>query len=285
MGLTEVKQCLKLWLQRSKLGGQLLRDYQIMAGYCYMLRYCKTHNQTNEDYKPEILQALKGKYKGQRCFIVGAGPSLTLEQLEMIKEEYSFGVNADFTLYDKTAWRATSYCMIDDSCIQKYQDKINEDEIEYFFYGAWSKYYGKKGICVPIHNAHNHIIGSRWNRWFPRAFPVCRFSNDISKIVYTGKSVVYTLLQIAAYMGFTEIYLLGVDCNYMPQALYNQNIRHTDNIPDVQKYENGKQMIVQYEVAQKWAIKNNIGIYNATGGGQLEAFPRVNLSEVLQREN
>ena len=47
------------------------------------------------------LVALKKCCPGQRCFIVGNGPSLTIEDLEKIKNEFCFAANRIYTLYDK----------------------------------------------------------------------------------------------------------------------------------------------------------------------------------------
>lgn len=45
--------------------------------------------------------------------------------------------------------------------------------------------------------------------WFTHRNPC--LSQDMYNGVYTGNTVVYDAIQIALYMGFEEIYLLGVD--------------------------------------------------------------------------
>lgn len=256
-----------------------------LVAYCTKLAYCKKCNKTNDEYNKQKIEALKDKYKGERCFIVGSGPSLTIEQLELIKGEYTFGVNADFMLYEKSTWRASSYAVIDDSVLEKYENQIDAKDLDYFFYGSWSHYSKENGICLPVHNANNFTIDNIWHKLFPYLLPSAKFSDDISKILYTGKSVVYSLLQIAVYMGFKEIYLIGVDCSYKPGNLYNRDIKHEDGIDPAVKYRNGLQMIKQYEVAEKWTKKNGIKIYNASAGGELNIFARVNLDEVIEDGN
>ena len=39
------------------------------------------------------LKTLKGIHIGKRCFIIGNGPSLRVEDLEKIKDEYTFAAN------------------------------------------------------------------------------------------------------------------------------------------------------------------------------------------------
>ena len=80
-------------------------------------------------------------------------------------------------------------------------------------------------------------------------------------------------------MGFKEIYLIGADCNYSDNKSKHHFIDygHYDST-----YKSaGTRMIYAYKVAKKYADKNNIKIYNATRGGMLEVFPRVNLDELL----
>lgn len=44
------------------------------------------------------------------------------------------------------------------------------------------------------------------------------FSDDIVRGVYSGYTVAYDMIQIAVYMGFSEIYLIGADFNYNGDA-------------------------------------------------------------------
>lgn len=252
-----------------------------MKNYMASVVSCRIANRKNKELSEDKILRFKGIHQGERCFIIGSGPSLKIEDVEILKDEWTFGVNADFMLYDKTKWRANYYTIIDDTCVQKYADCIDESLLEAFFYGSWSTYQGEKGVCLPVHNANNHVIFTIWNKLFPKLFPVARFSDDIGKIVYTGKSVVYTTLQIAVYMGFKEIYLLGVDCNYRQGNMYGQGINHIDKFTKEHKHQNGDMMIPQYEVAQQWAEKHDVQIYNVTRGGMLEAFPRKSLEEIF----
>ena len=41
-----------------------------------------------------------------------------------------------------------------------------------------------------------------------------KFSHDAHSFLYDGYSITYSLLQLAIYMGFKEIILLGCDSNY-----------------------------------------------------------------------
>ena len=58
-------------------------------------------------YRPnKKYKALKNKHEGKRCFIVCTGPSLTLEDVNKLKNEYTFSMNNIFKCYDKTDWQS-----------------------------------------------------------------------------------------------------------------------------------------------------------------------------------
>jgi hypothetical protein len=91
------------------------------------------------------------------------------------------------------------------------------------------------------------------------------------------------MLQIAAYMGFSEIYMIGNDCNYAQPKMYSDNVTYLDfkqKWTRKQLEKQGNQMLPQYEIARKYADEHGFKIYNATRGGQLEAFERVNFDEL-----
>ncbi len=58
----------------------------------------------NVKYKEELLKLseYKDKYKGRSCFVIGTGPSLTVEDLNAIANEYTFASNSIFRYFDKT---------------------------------------------------------------------------------------------------------------------------------------------------------------------------------------
>ena len=92
----------------------------------------------------------------------------------------------------------------------------------------------------------------------------------------------YMCLQLAVYMGFKEIYLLGVDHNYSVTLLPNGEIAEDSSVKDYFsdsiKYTNIPQIYkstLAYLAAEKYAEDHGIKIYNATKGGKLDAFERV----------
>ncbi|NHC43336.1 DUF115 domain-containing protein [Bacillus sp. MM2020_1] len=221
----------------------------------------------------EKLRNIKNKHKGERCFIVATGPSLTIEDLEKLKDEVTFSMNSICLAFNDTDWRPTYYGIQFDILYKELKKHIDMLEVEGIFIAdsilnevdTIDDYY-----IYPL-NLLNH---TRQHRKFNS-----KFSSDAFAQVFDGYSITYSLIQIAVYLGFKEIYLLGADCNYSS----NMNHHFKDySFVDPAYSQAGNKMISAYKEAKKYADKNNIKIYNATRGGMLEVFERINLDTVLK---
>ncbi len=233
------------------------------------------------------IEKYKDLYVGERCFIVATGPSLSVEDLELIKSEISFSMNSIINLYEKTTYRPTYYLIQDGNVERRLRDKLIEifDNHKASFIGIGdipgfraiinrqqAKYYKEKFEFYNLSVAY-HIYDMCYSA--PRKIPT-KFSSDCAEYVYDGCSVTYSAIQLAIYMGFKKIYLLGCDTNYSG---------HADGSPSEEKGNDSDPvlaMINSYEVAKKYADAHNIKIYNATRGGMLEVFSRVNLDDVIR---
>lgn len=228
------------------------------------------------------LKKYKGIHKGERCFIIGTGPSLTVSDLEKLKGEITFASNRIFEIYSQTDWRPTYYMNQDYQLICKFTEEIKSLEVNRKF--------------MPI-DAKKHFEGEndisyfvlRHRDYYPKD---ADFSTKLDKYMGQGFTVTYGAIQMAYYMGFSEVYLLGIDHNYSI-SLNEKGIPVLNE--GAQDYFKGSkasnkglnlprvvESTVAYMTAQKFAKRHkNLNIYNATRGGKLEAFKRVNLEEIL----
>ena len=86
-------------------------------------------------------------------------------------------------------------------------------------------------------------------------------------------------------MGFTEIYLLGVDCNYKGtnDHAFDFKVSEETSLAQLNQGELMQlRMTTAYKAAKKYADAHGIKIFNATRGGKLEVFPRISLEEALK---
>ncbi len=216
------------------------------------------------------LSSLKDAYNGKRCFIVGNGPSLRSEDLRLLHKqgEYTFACNSLIKLFDEIPFAPSFYFAQDNKIILDNKELIN-------------KYTGTK--FIKAHYAHRYHLPDV--TYYNMLLNPNGFSKNLPLVVYSGQTVVYSMIQFAAYMGFKEIYLIGVDCNYSPsnttitadsyfdKRLFNSN--RTYSPPEVDTN------LVAYEQARKECEKRGIKILNASRGGRLEIFRRVNFDTLF----
>ncbi len=224
------------------------------------------------------LKRYENIHEGEQCFIVGTGPSLTTEDVDKLKGYISFGVNTLFKVYGETNWRADYYCIIDPKTYSNIRQQLEDNNVDNIFIAQNRMRTGfNVKNCIPF----NLECSSFYKLLFPNFMHSMKFSKDITKCIYDGASVVYATLQLAVYMGFKDIYLLGVDCNYDTTVVHAGGLDYSKDYDYMWTKQTGITMIEGFKVAKEYADRHGIRIYNATRGGMLEVFPRVNLDEVI----
>ena len=223
------------------------------------------------------LKKYKMIHKNERCFIIATGPSLKIEDLEKIKKEYTFGVNSLALLYDKTNYRATYYCIGDYYVYNRLKELIDFGSITNLFLPT----YFRKFFQIPA-NANPYPLNYMNNRNYDgdKSYkPKYRFSDDLFLEVCAGNTITYICIELAVYMGFKEIYLLGVDCDYSGKK------QHVIDTGDIVFNNPESRMIEAYKKAKKYADEHGIKIYNATRGGKLEVFERVDFDSLFPEDD
>lgn len=230
----------------------------------------KTTKRNNVCYTK--LLDMKGKYKGNRCFIVGTGPSLKIEDLNAIKNEYSFSVNSILLTFPDTDWRPTFYAIQDIVAYDKLKEQIESSDLKYIFCGVSSRKY-----TPPIKRDHiSYQLDTLDHAKKGVKFKYC-FSSDAYDRVYDGFSITFSAIQLAVYLGFDEIVLLGVDCDY------SKKVNHIKAY-SVQLDKNAApKMYSAFKCAREWADNNGVKILNATRNAKMDAFEIINLDDYLGR--
>ena len=214
---------------------------------------------------------------------IGNGPSLRAEDLDRLKGEVTFASNKIYKIFDQTAWRPTYFTIFDEGVGKApgVIDGINSFNCEMKF--------GK--IKGPV--CYVRSLSSRKYLDNPN------FSEDMTEKTYSIATVTYISLQLARHMGFSEIYLLGMDNQYAYSMLRDGTIVKSDSGKDYfsdKEDENLKrqeqmpkfvpatwEMDVAYSFAEKYSREHGFRIYNATRGGKLETFERVDFDSLFDK--
>lgn len=246
----------------------------------------KHFEQTSYGHK---LARMKDRYKGRRCFLIGNGPSLRAEDLTKLTEngEICFAFNRIYNIFDQTAWRPDYYISQDEKMLAGCMDVVDKTEL------------GVK--LVPINLKWYHGIRLSDVNWFymkptrDEDGKPLEFSDDASKGVYNSSTGMYTAAQFAAFMGFSEIYLIGVDHHFHISQNNKGEIVVDDSVKDYfsEKYNEDKAQLyipntekstLTYVAMKEQCEKRGIRVYNATRGGKLEVFERVDFDKLMMKQ-
>lgn len=224
-----------------------------------------------EYYNPR-LERYKNLHEGKRCFVIGTGPSLKVEDLETLHDngELCFSMNNIFRSFADTSWRPDYYVITDYEFLLEGEVLKNVPDSTKFVSDCCKPFW-EKNQDDSVLRFHTQYESYRNRR--------PKFSENFAQRSYLGYTVAYTCLQLAVYMGFSEIYLLGIDCSYLKGGkenyFYQQDEK--DNLDHGTDY-----MVLAYESARAYADSHGIEIYNATRGGMLEVFERVDFDSLFK---
>lgn len=230
----------------------------------------------NRYFSPGLLR-FKNIHEGDTCFIIGLGPSLRADDLSLLYENHiiSFSVNEIAKIYEETEWRPEYFVMTDKNAFSyaslahpeqlcKYNAFLTEAQEEF-----WSRNKSEKNI--KFHRRQN--LPDMEEEFF---------SEDAAKVCGNGGTCIYICLQIAVYMGFKNIYLLGMDLVDMSQGV-NQLPTYKHFYQEEETSRLWLDLILKgYKSARKYADTHHIHIYNATRGGYLEIFDRVDFDSIFE---
>ncbi|MCX2818617.1 hypothetical protein EGH25_04530 [Haladaptatus sp. F3-133] len=169
----------------------------------------------------KTIEDMEGVHKGESIYIIGNGPSLNKTPLKKLDLEYTLAMSKIGLIYPDTTWEPSFYYFAlppdhrvtpnDKTIITQNADMGiqcflhsawldilgNQDNV--FYFDTWDLF-GSPYDAMDIENVNNAPLEHLYEFW----------SNDVSNLVYHYHTI-YGAIQVAVYMGFKQIYLLGCD--------------------------------------------------------------------------
>lgn len=233
------------------------------------------------------IAALQNIHTGERCFFIGNGPSLRGEDLTRLYKgnEVCFGFNRIYHIFDQTEWRPTYYISQDEKMLAGSREEVSNTEMGVKF--------------IPIQMRWYHQIDIKDAEWFSLKTgreedgrPL-EFSDEPQKVIYNSTTCMYTAAQLAAFMGFTRIYMIGVDHSFRISRNNRGEIVIDNTVEDyfTHRYNedrdelyvpNTEKSTLTYLAMKEQCSKRNISVFNATRGGKLEVFERVDFDSLFE---
>jgi uncharacterized Rossmann fold enzyme len=228
--------------------------------------------------KTQDIRLYKNIHRGQRCFIIGNGPSVNKTNFRLIRNEINFGTNLLYEALEKLGIKCTYYVMFNKYLMSIYFDNFCNLDLPFFIGQHAAEEYAQQ-IKKTNKEFKQKPVVIRYKRELMWAGK--EMSTDLHKGSSDGDSVVISGLQIAYYMGFTKVYLLGCDCDFGIQGHFYTGTTKGDE--DEQNVSVPRWM-KSYRMCKKAYEADGREIINATVGGKLEVFKRQSLEEIIGRD-
>lgn len=235
------------------------------------------------------LKKLYNRYSGQRCFFIGNGPSLNADDLTVLHDnnEITFAFNRIYNIFEQTNWRPTFYISQDEKILKGCSDIVNNLELPAKFMPIQFKWYHNIDIKDAVY------FNLNWNQ--KELSEDFVFSESIEKEIFSADTGMYTAAQMAVYMGFKEIYFIGVDHHFHISQNNKGEIVVDNTVKDyfTDKYNEDKDNLYipntekstrTYIAIKRHCDRLGVNVYNATRGGKLEVFQRVEFDSLFKGE-
>jgi hypothetical protein len=224
------------------------------------------------------LQRFRDRHRSERCFILGNGPSLGRMDLSPLQREITFGMNRIYLLFPRLAFVPTYYTCINELVLEQYCADI-------------------AGLPMPCFLGWNRrqLFGSRDDVAFLRTGLGLRdfFGEDAGRTLCSGGTVTFVTLQLAYYMGFREVILIGIDHRFVERGTPNRVVVrtaerdeshfHPQYFPRGSRWQLPDLRRAELAYARARAVFERAGgrVIDATIDGQCTVFQKVNYSSLV----
>ncbi len=216
------------------------------------------------------LAALKNTHTGERCFIIGNGPSLKQTDLSKLRNEITLGQNRIYLAFPELGFTTTYYLSVNDLVVEQCRDEIRALPMPKFLSWRSRKWMSPAQDLYFLHTTYSGP----------------KFATDARQRLWEGGTVTYTSLQLAYHLGFKTVILIGVDHSYATQGKPNATVVSQGDdpnhfnagyfgkgfrwpLPDLEAWEEA------YRLARRTFEAAGREVIDATVGGKLTVFRKV----------
>jgi hypothetical protein len=218
------------------------------------------------------LEEIKDSHPGERCFIIGNGPSLRKTDLTRLRHETTFGLNRIYLLFPGLGFPTTFLVAVNWLVLEQCMEEILALPSTKFLPWSFHRHLnpGKLSDTIFIQTDRNGP----------------GFTRDARRHLWQGTTVTYVAMQLAYHMGFGQVILIGVDHSFTSQGKPHETVvsQGADpnhfapdyfgkgfrwQLPDLDSSERA------YRLARQTFAADGREILDATIGGKLTVFPKV----------
>jgi len=154
-------------------------------------------------------ELLRNRHAGERCVVVANGPSLNMMDLSFLRQETVIGMNKIFLGFRKFHFYPRYYVAVNAKVLEQSAEEIKGLNCVKFIGSRAGELIAEDALTYRINTAR----------------PPHRFCRDISEGVHEGWTVTYAALQVAHYLGFRVVIVIGMDHRFVYTGGPNQTQR------------------------------------------------------------
>ena len=225
------------------------------------------------------LASLKDKHQGERCFIIGNGPSLQRTDLTRLRGENTIGMNRFYMAFPELGFTTTYFLSVNSLVIEQCAEDFMKLSVPCFFSWRSHGYFRIDSPASLPTFLHTTYTGPK-------------FARDCRGRLWEGATVTYVALQLAYHMGFQQVILIGVDHNFATKGTPNTTVvsqgddpNHFHSgyfgkgfrwqLPDLETSERA------YRMARQAYESDRRQVLDATVDGKLTVFPKADYSSLF----
>jgi hypothetical protein len=229
------------------------------------------------EYREQLFK-YKDCHKGEDCFIIGNGPSLKKMDLNLLNGYHLFALNKAHLLLEQYSLQFSYHICVDDEILDQMIPVIESGKL------ACTSFISQRDLKRPLQKLPHINRLFTTDRW--------SFYDDITLPISVGYTVTFVALQLAYYMGFEKVFLIGIDHNwqksYDPNSVVifegeDVNHFHPEYSTGVRWHSPDKEgNEASYALAKHFYIRAKRQIFDATINGKLETFSKIDFGSALK---
>jgi hypothetical protein len=223
------------------------------------------------------LEGVRDAFTGRQCVIIGNGPSLNDTDLSLLEGRHTFGLNRLYLIFDKLGFATEFHVVVNHLVVSQCAAELVA--VPGRLFSTWP---------------NRDLLREREDAVFLQPLSGPLFSTQANRGVWEGATVTYVALQLAFFMGFQEVLLVGVDHRFATKGAAHEQVAtvshdqdHFDpnyfgagfrwQLPDLATSE------FAYRLARRAYERAGRRVIDCTVDGALSVFPKGQLAASLRR--
>jgi hypothetical protein len=193
----------------------------------------------------------KHVHDGKRVFVLASGPSLAQHDLSRLRRRLVIGLNRSVWAYPDSHY----HCTMDQRLFDEYPEVLRSTRYLFTLEG--------RPFGMPL-----RLLGAEG------------FSEDLTQGIYSGYTVAYFALQVAVYMGFREVFFLGLDLDHRAGQthFFGHDFRSRNHVDT--EFPRMRRML---SLGAEHATRLGVRVYTCSPASGVDGFETISYDLALAR--